>query len=293
MTDIAEGADPAADFAALMSKAAESADAEAAEAPYGRKPDGTPKRSNGGRRKSPSLDELKAGQPPETGGESPEVSADRAPETPKRGRGRAAGAKKDAPVPQFREGQIAKGVNRLYRKAGKIVRAMDPEVGNAIIEATKKEDDDDITVGEAWEELARTNVRIRRFLLKMIAGGAWGQLFMAHAPILLAVIMKDSVRRFIPFMKIIESMAEPDDDSAPGEGGLPGGMTAGDVAEASRLAQAQMAKMGFEVSPDIARAAERMFGGAAGGDGATGSPPPAFTRNQPRKQTRAQRAGHR
>lgn len=291
-----------AGFAALMSAAAEDGAAGKDPAPYGYMTDPVtgeerPRKTRGRVPRSPSLDELKAGQEAAAAG-APEAPAaeDRAPQTGKRGR-RGKGAprepKPDQPVPQFREGQIAKGMNRLYRRAGKIVRAMDHDIGTAIIESTKKDDDEDVTVGEAWEELARTNPRIRQFLLKAIAGGAWGQLFMAHAPILMAVIMKDSVRKYVPFMKIIESMAEPEDGAPAGEGGLPGGMTAADVAEASRLAQEQMAKMGFKVSPDMAAAAERMFVPPDVPLDPPAEVPPAFRRQQPKNRSRAQRAGHR
>lgn len=309
--------DIGAQFAAMMSGAAAEAGEENGgyqskrpredatdDAPYGYKADGTPRRSNGGRpRKSPSVDELKARRE-ERATESDSAPEDREPDDKKRGKILSFG-KKDKeedkrPVPQYHEGQIARGVNKLYRKAGKIIRAWDAEIGAAVIEATKKEDADDVTVGEAWEELARTNVRIRRFWLKMIQGGAWGGVFLAHAPILMAVVMKDGVRKYIPFMGIIESMAEPDDDTPAGEGGLPGGMTADDVKEASRLAQEQMAKMGFSVSPEMAKMAEGMFGGRVTGPADTGAPdsggsrvPPVFNRQQPKRSTRAQRAGHR
>ena len=126
-------------------------------------------------------------------------------------------------MPQFREGQIAKGINRLYRRGGRIVRAWDPEIGTALIEITRKDtlddgvtpDPEDVTVGEAWEELARTNPRIRRFLLKVIAGGAWGQLVMVHAPVLLAVLMKDAVRKHLPLAKLLAAFFQDDDDTGP------------------------------------------------------------------------------
>ena len=66
-------------------------------------------------------------------------------------------------------------MNRLYARVGRIVRVMDPVIGQAIIETTSKEAESEVTVGEAWEELARTNPRIRRVLLKLISGGAWGR----------------------------------------------------------------------------------------------------------------------
>lgn len=297
-----ETRDVASEFAAMMAGAAsaEGADAPRArradatdEAPYGYHSDGRPRRSNGGRpRRSKSIEELResanaTGDAGADDSSSQSAPADRPPDDRKRAKGHLRSVQKDEkPLPPFREGQIARGINRLYRKAGKIIRVMDPEIGVAIIDATRKEDDDDITVGEAWEELARTNPRIRRFLLNIIAGGAWGQLFMAHAPILLAVIMKDSIRKHIPFMGVIESLAEPDEDTPAGEGGLPGGMTSDDVAQAAAMAREQMAKMGVPISDDMARMAEGMFRQQQAQPAGT---PAGFTRQQPRNTTRAER----
>jgi hypothetical protein len=194
---------------------------------------------------SPSLDELKAVS---DGKGKPE--GDRAPGKPKgRGKGRAR-PKTNADVPPFRAGPIAAGMNKLYARTGKIVQVLDPEVGGAIISVTRKESADDVTVGEAWEELAKTNPRIRAFLLKMIQGGTWGQLIMAHAPIFLAVIMKDGIRKHIPFMKLIEAMLS--DDEATGEASpistAMGGMTEADVAQAMQFAQGLMGQMGIDLA---------------------------------------------
>lgn len=152
----------------------------------------------------------------------------------------------ESTLPPFRPGPIAKGMNKLYARTGKFVRVMDFDIGTAIIMATQKESDDDITVGEAWEEVAKTNPRIRAFLLKMITGGAWSQLIMAHAPIFLAIMMKDGIKKHIPFMKLIEAMLSPDEETgAPPD--MFGGMTPEDVQQATQFAMAQMAQMGFDV----------------------------------------------
>jgi hypothetical protein len=208
----------------------------------------------------PSLDELRAAR------QARRPAEDRAPQVPK-GVRRAGKAPVDAPA--FRAGPIAKGMNKLYLKGGKVVRVFDPEVGAAMIEATKKESEDDVTVGEAWEELARVNPRIRKFLLKLISGGAWGQLFMAHLPILLAVIMKPAVIKHVPFPQLIESLAEPEGDTAPGEGALPGGMTAADAEQMATMARQQMQRMGLQLSPEMSaqmsEMAQSMANGAAPG----------------------------
>lgn len=191
---------------------------------------------------TPSLDELKA-----SAGDKAKAEDDRAPgkgTKAKRTRGRR--PKDEGQVPPFRAGPIATGMNKMYARAGKIVKVMDPAIGEAILSTTRKEAEDDVTVGEAWEELAKTNPRIRAALLKMIQGGAWGQLIMAHAPIFLAVIMKDGIRKHIPFMKLIEAILSEDDTGEPSSVSvMMGGLTPEDAAQAMEFAQGLMSQMGF------------------------------------------------
>ena len=222
--------------------------------------------------------------PAEKVAEGPPVSraADRAPDGGKRGKPPIA----DTAMPKG--GVIAAGVNKLYRRAGKILRVFDAEIGEAFIACTRREDGDDadeLTVGEAWENLCKTNPRVRRFVMRAIAGGAMGDLVMAHAPIGIAFAMKPLVQRLIPFERLIASVAEPDEDTPEGEGGLPGGMTEADFGDMQRLAEEQArrmaARMGVQVSDDeLAEASAR----------AAGRVPPAFRRNQPSRQSRAKRA---
>lgn len=194
---------------------------------------------------SPSLNDLKA-----AAADRPE---DRAPGKVKGKRGKTR-TTKDEPenIPPFRAGPIAAGMNKLYLRTGKLVRVMDHDIGTAIIGTTKKESDDDVTVGEAWEELAKTNPRIRAFLLKMIAGGAYTQLIMAHAPIFLAIIMKDGIKKHIPFMRLIEAVLV-DRDEATGDeqptdiAAMLGGLSPQDAQQMAAMAQGMMAQMGFSM----------------------------------------------
>lgn len=215
------------EFAALMSGAHQAANPPA-EAPFGWTTDKEtgerrPKKTAGRPRKSPSVDELRA-QAAEQPPEPPEE--DKAPGRHRR-RDRKTSttqvAEGDDNTPKYVPGVITRGVNKLYRRAGKIIVVMDPDVGKAIIAATRNTDEDggDDSVGAAWEELARANPRIRRWLMNAIAGGAWGQVLAAHAPIALAVIMKDGIRRRIPILKFAEAALQPDDDD-PGSGLEPG-----------------------------------------------------------------------
>jgi hypothetical protein len=306
VTDIDTDADPAAGFAAFMNKAREAADVPADPAPYGYKADGTPKKTAGRPRRSPSVDELKTPEAedevPAEGKGGPETATaagpppDRAPDERARAVRKAKGSAAREAVPPYKAGLITSGVNRLYRRAGKIVRAMDSDIGTAILESarnTAEAGEPDDSVGAAWDELCKTNPRIRKFVMKCIAGGAWGQLVMAHAPIAMAILMKPAIFRLIPFSKLIASMAEPDEDTAPGEGGLPGGMTADDAGQMADLAQAQMAKMGLNVPPDVAAQMAAMAQGMMGPVLVPSAPPePAFARQQPRRPAaRAKRHG--
>jgi hypothetical protein len=216
----------------------------------------------------PGADELAAAPPVEREPDRPPGAAPKRPAT-------------RAPVPALpmpRGGVIAAGIDKLYRRAGKILRAFDHDIGQALIECTRAEnlDEGELTVGQAWEQVAKTNPRIRAFLLKAIAGGAWGDLIMAHAPLGIAIVMKPAVQRLIPFGRLVESMAEPDEDTPEGEGGLPGGMTAADFEElrntAAEQARRVAARMGMDVSDEQLAEAAASVGGV----------PPAFNRQQRR-----------
>lgn len=211
-----------------------------------------PKRSNGRPFGSPSRQTLKSGTSPSVD----ELKAtardedvdDVKPGKPRRSWGSDRPPKPPEPVPPFRAGPIAKGVNRLYARTAKIVMVMDPEVGAAIASTTRKDSDDDVTVGEAWEELAKINPRIRALLLKLIAGGVYGQLFMCHAPIFLAVIMKDGIRERIPMLRLVDAFLSNEDDGAGGEQPLDvsamlGGLSPEDAAQMAAMAQQMMGQM--------------------------------------------------
>jgi hypothetical protein len=185
---------------------------------------------------SPSVDELKSTRKPK---DEPE---DRAPGTRPKARRRGGRASKpDEPLPQWKTGQIAKGMNRLYARAGKIVTIMDPEVGRAIIVCTRKDSDDDVTVGEAWEDLAKANPRIRRFLLKLVTGSAWGAVVMAHAPIFMAFLLKDSIRNRLPLANVAMAFVEPNEDGENLVGDAMGGIGPDDMQQMMAFAQ-QMAE---------------------------------------------------
>lgn len=168
---------------------------------------------------------------------------DRAPGTANRKTKARKDAKPVEPVPPFRAGPIATGMNRLYARVGKLVRVWDADIGGALISITRKESDDDTTVGEAWEEIARTNPRIRAFLLKMLEGSAWSSLFMAHLPVFLAIAMKEQVRRHLPFGKFISAFLDTDEDGPSEVSEALGGIQSADVSQMMQMMAPMMGPM--------------------------------------------------
>jgi len=145
-------------------------------------------------------------------------------------------------VPPFRAGPIAKGMNRLYAKAGRVVKVLgSPRIGDVIISMTRKESDDDDTVGEAWEALAQVSPVWRARLLKICSGGAGGRVVMAHMPLLLAIVMLDSVRKRIPFAGIAEAVLS--DDETPAGPDAAGEPSFEDLAAMAAMAQNMMGPM--------------------------------------------------
>jgi hypothetical protein len=188
-----------------------------------------------------------------------EGTEDVAPGAPRKRRGRTRTTKAAPELPPFRAGVIAKGVNRLYRRAGRVARLLNRDIGTAIIATTKaakpSEDDEDdqddhLTVGEAWEALAKTNPRIRMWLLRFIAGGAMSDLFEAHLPILLAVFMVDGIRQRLPLAGLAEAFLTDNDEDEDGTSPLAqmmGGINPQDMAQMMNMAQQFMGQAAANV----------------------------------------------
>jgi len=229
------------------------------EAPYGYMTDPVTKQ----RRPKLRPGRVKAKPPPGTEGIKPDhvpgADQDVPPGRTEEPLARAAAARAArSSVPMPRAGMIARAVNRLYRRAGKALRAWDADVGQAFIYVardTSEQGEPDNSVGAAWEELAKTNPRIRAVLTRLMAGGAWAAVAEAHLPIVVVVLMKDSIANRIPFGRLLRSMAEPDEDSPPGGGGLPGGLSLNDLRQAAEA-----------MPPDFMNTMMRQMGG---------QPPPA------------------
>ena len=202
--------------------------------------------------KTPSIEELQA-----LGGLS-EASEDTAPGAAPRG-GRRKTPRAAPELPPFRAGVIAKGMNGLYRKAGRLIRIWDMEIGSAVIACTRAEDEDDVTVGEAWENLAKTNPRIRAFLMRLMQGGAWTGIFMAHMPIFMAIAMKDGIRERLPLPRLADALLIDEDDAGSGVPSdlsqMMGGINPADMAQMMQMAQGLMGNIanGVPRQPNMPR----------------------------------------
>lgn len=196
-----------------------------------------------------------------------------------------------ADVPMPKGGVIAAGVNRLYRRAGKFLRLADDDLGLAVIECTRPDPDDPDapTVGQAWEALAKDNPRVRAWLLRLIKGGAWQDLLMAHAPIGIALMTKEWVQRLVPLHRAAEVLLEEDEDTGVTD------LRPADVADMQHVAEEQAhriaRRMGVNVPPGVAEAAMRQAEAMAAGEAT--DLPPGLRRQQPRNRSRAQRKGGR
>lgn len=240
----------------------------------------------------PSADELTTSGPPPA-----PPPRDDPPREDKRSRPAApppATAPADVAMPAA--GFIARRVDKLYRRAGRFITLKDAEIGAAFIMAGTKEDDEDVTAGEAWEALCRTNPRVRAWVMRALQGGVYWDLVMAHAPILLALLMKESVLRFIPFRALLESWAEPEDTAEGAE------LRPDDVGQMMDLAEDQArrtaARMGLkDIPPEVMKAAraqaERQAaaqgGRAAAEDGEAPAARPGNRHQRRAAQSRAQR----
>lgn len=94
-------------------------------------------------------------------------------------------AKRPAPPPDKskpRQGKIAKNLSKLYGTVGATVYPFDQQCGQTILENADR-------MADSLEALANENAAVKRVLEKLAETSAWGTVFAAHAPVLLAVSM--------------------------------------------------------------------------------------------------------
>lgn len=106
------------------------------------------------------------------------------PEEPKRrGLGLGANRKRASGVRQLTKSDHDK-IEGLYITLGFGVMLVNQPAAQVIAEQATP-------CADAWVNLARENDGVRRILLFMIEGGAWGAVFVAHLPIMFALLPKE------------------------------------------------------------------------------------------------------
>jgi hypothetical protein len=90
------------------------------------------------------------------------------------------------PMPR---GGLKPALAQMYTGLGIAVMPFDPSCGRVIIENADK-------CAESLDELAKTNPAVRNVLISLVTTSAWGAVIMAHAPILMAVMM-----HHVPFLR--------------------------------------------------------------------------------------------
>ena len=86
-----------------------------------------------------------------------------------------------APVPEYRAGMYKVPVAALYGQVGQVVSYVAYPIGQALIGQAGP-------CAEAWDNLARTNPKVRKWLGNMTKTGAWGELIAAHIPIMMTTM---------------------------------------------------------------------------------------------------------
>jgi len=74
----------------------------------------------------------------------------------------------------------------MYALMGMAVAPVKPQIGLAFTEQAD-------ACATAWFDVARENDAVRRAILWIVEGGAWGALFLAHIPIIITAIPPDAL----------------------------------------------------------------------------------------------------
>lgn len=96
-------------------------------------------------------------------------------------------------------------ITDLYTTVGMFLMPIKPDVSNAILDTTRVMDPDTKEMvdgptraelcADAWMELAEENDSVRRVILFYVETGAWGKMFAANMPILIAALPDDAFAR--------------------------------------------------------------------------------------------------
>lgn len=94
-----------------------------------------------------------------------------------------------------------------YRRVGKIAEPFHPKFAMAVTEQAED-------CALAWFELAEQNDTVRRWILGVLEGGAWGGVIAAHTPLFMAVIPESVLEKFfLGVMGTFNRKAQPEEDN--------------------------------------------------------------------------------
>ena len=119
--------------------------------------------------------------------------------------------KKPTPAPRYSKGMFVEPLTQLYGMVGMAVMTVDPPVGKSIMmQAT--------ACAESLDELAKSNVQVRKVLVSITQGSAWSGVAVAHMPILLALLVNHvpSMRKQLEVFGVTDERGN--DESGSSEG---------------------------------------------------------------------------
>lgn len=110
----------------------------------------------------------------------------------------------------YRAGKYKEPISQLYAVAGLMLSPIAPKTGMAFVENSDK-------VAEEWDKLSRTNPKVKKVLDKLVTGGGWGGLLLAHSAIGMVAVQESGLLSKVPFLKTLfpkspEPEAPPTDD---------------------------------------------------------------------------------
>jgi hypothetical protein len=119
-------------------------------------------------------------------------------------------AKVRKPTPPMPRKGIAGALTNMYTGLGMTVAMVDKQCGMAIVQSAAD-------CAESWEDLARTNPKVRRALLMLLETSDITKIVIAHAPIMAAVAMHHMPLVHEQQLKVVEMFANQGVDEADGE----------------------------------------------------------------------------
>lgn len=121
--------------------------------------------------------------------EEPAPRATRARKTPLKSAPTSSQSADDDAIKDYRPGILVKPLRDLYVTVGTLVLPFNNPVGTAFIQNAEQ-------CAKALDNAAKADKQIRRVLMLLVQGSVWGEVIIAHMPIMmaLAVTMMPSVR---------------------------------------------------------------------------------------------------